>query len=301
MEVCMVCYDARVRWAVRAVVGSAARVAVLGGLIGCGRGSSPPSRNSDDWSSSTPAPAAAPAEGQAAEPAPTSEAGLAPESSPHPEEDPSFEGTAGVTQKTRPGANTAILKDVRTGEHASYDRVVFEFAASALPGYHVEYVDKPVRECKSGKVREVSGDARLRVRLEPAQPEPRGKSKGRKVKLKVVREIEPMCVAEGRVEWVIGAAASKPYRVLELSDPPRLVVDLLHDAHASSDSGKAGAASENASPSQASGAGNPSKAQSDDQGKKTKGASKKKQGSASAPKPAPNHSGSPSPDVSPPP
>src|SRR3990172_2005408 len=33
---------------------------------------------------------------------------------------------------------------------AGYDRVVFEFAGDSLPGYHVEYVNRPVVRCGSG-------------------------------------------------------------------------------------------------------------------------------------------------------
>src|SRR5262249_30714858 len=128
------------------------------------------------------------------------------------------------------GSNASLLKDVRTGEHASYDRVVFEFAGPPLPGYHLEYVGKPVRECGSGKVHDVAGEGRLRVVFEPANGAKKGK--GHRVHLKVVREVEPMCATENRVEWVLGLAAQNPYRVLELSDPPRIVVDVLHQGDA---------------------------------------------------------------------
>src|SRR5262249_33303922 len=138
--------------------------------------------------------------------------------------------TAGVIEKTKPGSGASLLKDVRTGEHASYDRVVFEFAGPPLPGYHLEYVGKPLRECGSGKVHDVAGECRLRVGFEPANGGK--KRKGHGDPLKVARDVEPMCASKTRVEWVLGLAAQTPYRVLELSDPPRIVVDVLHQGDA---------------------------------------------------------------------
>ncbi len=44
--------------------------------------------------------------------------------------------------------------------------------------------------------------------------------------LDVVLEVERTCDFEGVVTWVIGVASPNRFRVLELSDPPRLVVDI---------------------------------------------------------------------------
>jgi hypothetical protein len=43
-----------------------------------------------------------------------------------------------------------------------------------------------------------------------------------------VKEIELSCDFEGEVSWVLGLSARKPYRVHELSDPARLVIDIQH-------------------------------------------------------------------------
>jgi hypothetical protein len=150
-----------------------------------------------------------------------------------PPDAPAFEGTAGVTEKKRPDAPQARLAAVRTGEHDGYDRVVFEYEGSALPGYHVEYVDKPVRRCGSGNATDVAGDAWLMVRMTPAvaHGEKGGatvKAQERRLKLPVLRELEQTCDFEGHVDWVLGVASPGRYRVLELSSPARIVVDVLH-------------------------------------------------------------------------
>src|SRR5688500_2893508 len=79
-----------------------------------------------------------------------------------------FKGTAGTTQKKRDGIQPVLMKAVRTGKHEFYDRVVFEFEGNALPGYVIEYVDKPVRDCGQGVVVPVNGHGFLMVSLQPA-------------------------------------------------------------------------------------------------------------------------------------
>jgi hypothetical protein len=142
-----------------------------------------------------------------------------------------FDGTAGATDKPRPGAKPAVLRDVRAARHEHFDRVVFEFEGDALPGYHVEYIDKPVRQCGSGDVVDVAGQGFLAVRTTPADAhDAAGKAtvpfRERKLKLGVLEEIERTCDFEGEVTWVLGVSSPNRYRVLELTKPARLVVDV---------------------------------------------------------------------------
>jgi hypothetical protein len=123
---------------------------------------------------------------------------------------------------------------VRSARHEEgYDRVVFEFAATALPGYHIEYIDRPVRKCGSGDPTAVAGDAWLEVRFSPADAHtqagvPMIRERERTVSLEVLRELELTCDFEAVTSWVLGVASPNKYRVLELQSPPRIVVDILH-------------------------------------------------------------------------
>lgn len=142
-----------------------------------------------------------------------------------------FEGTAGDTDKPRPDAKLSVLRDVRAARHEHYDRVVFEFEGDGVPGYHIEYVDKPVRHCGSGHVVEIAGDGWLAVRMTPAAAhteagKPTIPFRERKVALGVIEEIERTCDFEGEVTWVLGVSSPNRYRVLELKGPSRLVVDV---------------------------------------------------------------------------
>ena len=147
---------------------------------------------------------------------------------------PAFEGTAGITEKARKLAKPAILKTFRTARHPGFDRFVLEFAKE-LPGYHLEYIDRPIRRCGSGDTVPMEGDGFLSVKVELVQAHTEmgdetiaGPDRHRKLSLGVMREAVMTCDLEGRVVWVVGMAAPNKYRVLELSNPPRLVVDVLH-------------------------------------------------------------------------
>ncbi len=78
-----------------------------------------------------------------------------------------FEGTAGIVERPSGAEGVGLLGDVRVGRHDGFDRVTFEFSGAALPGYHLEYIDRPVRQCGSGHTTPIAGAGWLEVRLEP--------------------------------------------------------------------------------------------------------------------------------------
>ena len=147
---------------------------------------------------------------------------------------PDFEGTAGNTERINPKATgAALLKDVRSGRHANYDRVVFEFKGTALPSFKIEYIDKPVRSCGSGEVVPLAGDAWLSVRFSGANAHTEAgeatiKDRARSPNLPVVKDLKLICDLEAEVEFVMGVSSPNKYRVLELKSPARLVVDIRH-------------------------------------------------------------------------
>ena len=145
-----------------------------------------------------------------------------------------FAGTAGVTEKKNTGiSGVAIMNAVRTAKHGNYDRVVFEFAGTELPTYHIEYIDKPVRACGSGDTIPLAGDGWLEVRFTDAQAhtpegEPTIKDRQRSPILPVIKGLKITCDFEAEVTWVAGVASPNKYRVIELKNPTRLAVDIKH-------------------------------------------------------------------------
>lgn len=158
-------------------------------------------------------------------------AACGPAAAPVPPGGPPFEGTVGVTEQRRPGVEMTTLRAVSTGEQAGFDRVVFTFDGTALPGYRVEYVGRPIRQCGSGNAVDVPGQGWLRVRFEPSRAhDDAGNAtitdRNRAPGLSNLVALRLTCDFEGQVEWVLGLNSPEPYRVLELSNPARIVVDV---------------------------------------------------------------------------
>jgi len=200
--------------------------------------------NPSNAAAHSPAPHASPGERTAAQPEPAGASGAAEatdgeaggetggETGPEQENSPpqKFEGTAGVTEKKREVSGVAVLREVRAASHPAFDRVVFEFEGD-LPGYRLEYVDRPVRQCGSGLPLKVAGDGLLLVRLEPASAhtesgEPTVRDRERRTNLPNMKELKLVCDFEGQVEWVLGLRSPEPYRLSELRNPSRLVLDV---------------------------------------------------------------------------
>ncbi|MCY1030450.1 hypothetical protein OV207_03200 [Corallococcus sp. BB11-1] len=136
-------------------------------------------------------------------------------------------------EKKRGEPPSITMRSVRTGTHAGYDRTVFEFEGPRLPGYQVSYVKTPVQDCGSGDDVPVPGKAALQVRFTLAQlHNEQGQAtvaqRTFKPALPSVLELARVCAFEGEVTWVLGTTRRAPFRVLELRDPTRLVLDVQH-------------------------------------------------------------------------
>ena len=127
--------------------------------------------------------------------------------------------------------NRAQITDVRIGTHDGYDRVVFEFD-SGLPNAVIEGALPPFHADGSGFEIEVAGSAFLRVRMEGAsRVSPDGV-----VTYDGPTDFEPdfdrlvQLVEGGDFEavstWYLGLDGAGCFRVLTLSDPSRLVIDI---------------------------------------------------------------------------
>lgn len=144
------------------------------------------------------------------------------------------EWTAGIVSRPAPQMQgAATMTRVRAARHEDYDRAVFEFEGDSVPGYHIEYIDRPVRKCGSGDVVELMGDGWLEIRMQPARAHTEAgeatiTERARLYDLPVLKEMELTCDFEAVTTWVLGVSSPNRYRVMELSSPARLVVDIRH-------------------------------------------------------------------------
>jgi len=142
---------------------------------------------------------------------------------------PSSTATRTVTRTSQP---TPQLTGIRTGQHASFDRVVFDLAGAA-PGYRVGYV-RQVKADGSGKVVETRGRANLLLRLIPTDAhdaEGHATYTGSKrfvVNYPALREVAFAGDFEATVSIALGISHKSGFRVLTLHQPTRIVVDIAH-------------------------------------------------------------------------
>ena len=128
------------------------------------------------------------------------------------------------------GISTPMLTAVRAAVHEKADRIVFEFDAP-LPGYKLEYIDRPVRQCGSGDMVELPGDAWLSIRFFPAnahteEGRPTVANRDQSFTDRNLKQLKLICDFEAVVEWVAAVGSPLQYKVLELKAPDRLVIDV---------------------------------------------------------------------------
>ncbi len=138
--------------------------------------------------------------------------------------------TAGATDQVRTQPRPVVLRDVRVGVNAGFDRVVLEFLGGSVPGYRVEYVDG-AQQCGSGDAVRTAGDGTLAITLRGTQAhDERGQAtvspRERRLQMPVIKEYKFSCDFEGVTQVVLGVATPNRYRVTELQNPTRLIVDV---------------------------------------------------------------------------
>jgi len=166
----------------------------------------------------------------------------APEPDPSPTAQPAPEPTTDLGEFTAPGAQLAsdgdasgyVVTDVRTGRHDGFDRVVYELTdGQGTPGYRVGYVDEAVED-PSGEVREVHGDAILEVWLVgttyPVEGGPQEFPEDLHPDDGDVQHVVRPLTFEGMTQSFVGVDdGPRAFRVIVLSDPARVVVDVRGD------------------------------------------------------------------------
>lgn len=152
---------------------------------------------------------------------------------PEPTECPDPGGVDPVENDFPGGLSTLVGLEIRTGAHPPcFERVVIEFAGSGdLPGYRVEYRADPIIDSPRGAEVEVAGDATLVISAGAWMPNPEGAGYDGPRELvpanvETILELEQIENFEGMTAWAVGLDRERPFAVMTLDDPRRLVVDI---------------------------------------------------------------------------
>ena len=139
------------------------------------------------------------------------------------------------TGDTSYGPGSSFLVDARVGAHTEYDRFVLEFeSGDATPdSYVINWTTLRPERDGSGLPVEVDGDVFLSfsigasvINWDGAEEIYDGPTSLSSPLFGNLVEVESGGYFEGRMLWAIGANEANGFQVLELEDPPRLVVDV---------------------------------------------------------------------------
>jgi hypothetical protein len=131
--------------------------------------------------------------------------------------------------------SAASLTNVRTGQHACFDRIVFDVAGKA-PGYSVRYVSNVFQD-GSGQLVPLRGGAKLELVVRSPAYDSAGRPTYRPANnrelanvtgYRTFRQLAYAGTFEGQTTFGLGVRARLPFQVTSLTSPSRIVVDVAH-------------------------------------------------------------------------
>jgi hypothetical protein len=122
-----------------------------------------------------------------------------------------------------------LLVDVRTAHHPGFDRITFEFRGPR-PSHRIGYVSRLVEDA-SGRPVELAGDASINVVFQGANAHnpdgsPSVSPRRFKPNLPSLKEVAQIGDFEAVVTYGLGVDHRAPFKVLELSNPSRIAIDV---------------------------------------------------------------------------
>jgi len=141
-----------------------------------------------------------------------------------------------VSRDQEPSSENTYVKTVRAAKQKDFDRLVFEFEG-AFPHYRIEYSKSRFYESEAGRKRirtpgraflilsllQVSADEKQVALLQTKGFLPKGN-----LHMPSLWSIDDLELFEGIYDFVAGVGARKAFRVTELRNPSRLVIDFKH-------------------------------------------------------------------------
>lgn len=138
--------------------------------------------------------------------------------------------------------STTTLRAISFSTLENVDRMVLEFdSAGGYPGFLVESSINPLPRCESGDSVAVEGQGLLRVRIRHAAADESVLGDAlQRPELDNVTAVHRSCAVQDTVEWVLDVQRATYYRIVEASNPPRLVVDVMQSLEPAAGEGEAG-------------------------------------------------------------
>jgi hypothetical protein len=132
--------------------------------------------------------------------------------------------------------SSLVGRDIRTGTHACFERVVVELQdgdppGGTFPGYRVGYATGPIEQSPSGLPVTIRGDAVLIVAFGAWMQTMEGagyQGPWQIVPTNVTHVLELRLLEnfEGMTMWAVGLDEERDFTVTTMDSPPRLVVDI---------------------------------------------------------------------------
>ena len=210
-------------------VALAASLAACGSTAGSGAGAG---------GTSTPA-ASAPTARSSATSAPTASAATAAPAADVPLATPSTAASCAASANGTLMEEQALLVGVRVGTHDGYDRVVFEFTSRGAPTkdratFEIGRTTPPYFEDPSGRPLTIAGDPVLAITFHGATIQTLASgaaysgSRDFKPRYPVLSELKSRGDFEAVSSWLAGLTRTACVKAQVLTNPTRLVLDLMH-------------------------------------------------------------------------
>lgn len=146
---------------------------------------------------------------------------------------PAFPGKTARQTAEYVGEWDLVFTGIRVAEHEGFDRIVLEFTGTGIPGWVVNYVDEAALD-GSGRVVRLGGDAVLDVYATGTTwPGPDYDSGPRWLEAESggVTDVHVGGTLEAYTQVLAGIDGDPvPFRVFALTDPSRLVVDVVGES-----------------------------------------------------------------------
>jgi hypothetical protein len=141
-----------------------------------------------------------------------------------------------VSRDQEPASENTYVKIVRAAKQKDFDRLVFEFEGS-FPHYRIEYLKSRFYDSEGGRRRiRTAGRSFLQLTFlqVPADEKQIGLTQASgflpkgNLHLPSLWSIDDKELFEGTYDFLAGVSARKAFRVTELRNPSRLVIDFKH-------------------------------------------------------------------------